>query len=126
MSLFHAVTLINHDFAEVLQFDNDHVVKQKVHQHHKFSRKHHSDVRTQHEFFGQVCDALKDIGEVLVVGGHTSLSDFKHYVEKHRAQTAPSIVGYEVVDHPTENQLVALARRYFAKYDQMAGTRPMA
>jgi hypothetical protein len=27
-----------------------------------------------------------------------------------------------VVDHPTENQLVALARKHFAKYDRMGDT----
>jgi hypothetical protein len=35
---------------------------------------------------------------------------------------ARHIVGYEVVDHPSQNQLVALARKYFLKYDRMAGT----
>ena len=44
-------------------------------------------------------------------------------MDKHRPLTAARIVGYEVVDHPTENQLVALARKHFVKYDQFVGTR---
>jgi hypothetical protein len=60
---------------------------------------------------------------VLVTGGHTGLADFRHCADKHRPLTAARIVGYEVVDHPTENQLVALARKYFVKYEQMAGNR---
>jgi hypothetical protein len=78
-------------------------------------------VRTEHEFFGQVCDVFDGIAEVLVVGGHTGLADFRHYVDKHRPQSAGRIVGYQVVDHPTDKQLVALARKHFAKYDQLAG-----
>jgi hypothetical protein len=99
------------------------VVEQKLHQHLKFTRQHHSSVRTEHEFFGQVCDALDGIAEVLIAGGHTGLADFRHYVDKHRPETAARIVGYEVVDHPTENQLVAQARKQFVKHDQMVGIR---
>lgn len=122
MSLFHAVAFVDHQSAEVLQFDSEQVVERKVHAHLKVTRQHGSAVRTEHEFFGQVCDALDGIAEVLVVGGHQGLADFRHYVDKHRPLTAPRIVGYEVVDHPSENQLVALARKHFARYDRMAGT----
>ena len=123
MSLFHAVAFVDHQSAQVLQFDSEHVVQRQVHAHQKFTRQHASGVRTEHEFFGQVCDALDGIAEVLVVGGHSGLADFRHYVDKHRPIAGKCIVGYEVVDHPSENQLVALARKHFVKYDQKLGTR---
>lgn len=122
MTMFHAVVLIDHHSAQVLQFDAEHVQAQKVKAHSHHTRQHASSVRTEHEFFGEVCDALAGIAEVLVAGSHTAQSDFKHYVEKHRAAVAKQIVGYETVDHPTENQLIAFARQYFLKYDRMAGT----
>ena len=123
MSLYHAVAFVDHQSADVLQFGSEQMVDHKVDQHLKFTREHHSGARTEHEFFGQVCDALDGIAEVLVTGGHTGLADFRHYVDKHRPLTAARIVGYEVVDHPTESQLVALARKHFVKYDQFVGTR---
>lgn len=123
MSLFHAVAFIDHHAAEVLQFGATQVVEQKVHEHFHFTRQHKSGVRSEHEFWAEVCDALDGITEVFVVGGHTGLADFRHYVDKHRPLTAKRIVGYEVVDHPTENQLVALARKHFLGYDQMVGIR---
>jgi hypothetical protein len=122
MSLFYAVAFVDHQSAQVLQFDSEHVLERKVHEHFQFTRQHASGVRTEHEFFSHVCDALDGIAEVFVVGGHTGLADFRHYVEKHRAPTAKRIVGYQVVDHPTSNELVALARKHFAKYNQKAGT----
>jgi hypothetical protein len=122
MSLFHAVAFVDHQSAQVLQFSSEQVVERKVHEHRHFTRQHGSGVRSEHEFFSDVCDALDGIEEVLVVGGHTGLADFRHYVEKHRPLTAKHIVGYEVVDHPTEKELVALARKHFIKYDQMGGT----
>jgi hypothetical protein len=65
-----------------------------------------------------VCDALDNIAEGRVTGSHTAIADFRHYADKHRPHTAARIVGYEVVDHPTENQLVAAGRRYLLKYDK--------
>ncbi|MEO7728997.1 MAG: hypothetical protein ABIS45_17225 [Burkholderiales bacterium] len=122
MSLFHAVVWTDHHSAQVLQFDSAHVQAQKVEEHTHHTRKHKSGVRTEHEFFGEVCDALAGVAEVLVTGSHTAQADFRHYVEKHRPVVSKQIVGWETVDHPSEGQLLALARKYFEKHDRMAGT----
>lgn len=122
MSLFHAVVWTDHQSAQVLQFDAEHVLAQKLKAHTHHTAQHGSAVRTQHEFFGDVCDALDGVTQVLVTGSHTATADFRHYADKHRPQTALRIVGYEVVDHPSENQLVALARKYLLAHDRMAGT----
>ena len=121
MSLFHAVVLIDHHSADVLQFDADQVQAHKVKSHEHDTRQHNSGVRTEHEFFGQVCDALSGITEVLVTGAHTAQSDFRHYVEKHRPTLSKQIVGWETVDHPSEAQLVALARKFFHAHGNMGG-----
>jgi stalled ribosome rescue protein Dom34 len=121
MSLFHAVLWLDHHEAKVLQFDAEHVQAERVKAHTHHTKQHGSAVRSEHEFYAEVCDALAGIAEVLVTGSRTAQSDFKHYVEKHRAALAPQIVGYETVDHPSDKQLVALARTYFLKHDRMAG-----
>jgi stalled ribosome rescue protein Dom34 len=122
MALFHAVLWIDHHNAQVLQFDAEHVEAQKVKSHDHHTRQHGSSVRSEHEFFGHVCDALVGIQEVLVTGAQQSMADFRHYVDKHRAPVAKQVVGYETVDHPSEKQLVAMARKYFLKFDRMNGT----
>ncbi len=121
MSLFHAVVFVDHQSAQVLQFGSEHVQERKLHSHAHYTRQHASAVRSEHEFYGEVCDAMEGIAEILITSGHVGLADFRHYVTKHRPHTGERIVGYEVVDHPTETALVSLARKYFAKYDQMAG-----
>lgn len=121
MSLFHAVVWTDHQSAQVLQFDAEHVLADKIKAHTHHTKQHGSGVRTEHEFFGEVCDALDGIAEILVTGSKTTIADFRHYADKHRPQAAARILGYEVVDHPSDNQLVALARRYFIKQDQMKG-----
>lgn len=121
MSFFHAVLYIDHQNAQVLQFDEEHVRSQKVKAHSHHTRQHGSQVRTEHEFFAEVCDQLGEVKEVLVAGAHTAQADFRHYVEKHRPHVLPLIVGWETVDHPTEGQLVAFARKYFLAHDRMEG-----
>jgi stalled ribosome rescue protein Dom34 len=122
MTLYHAVALVDHASAQVLQFDASQVVERKIHSHKHVTRQHASGVRDEHEFFAAICDAMEGIEEVVVTGHHTGLADFRHFVEKHRPHLATHITGYEVVDHPTDNQLVAFARAHFAKFDQMAGS----
>lgn len=122
MTMFHAVVWLDHQTAQILQFDPEHVQAEKVKAHTHHTAQHGSAVRSQHEFYAHVCDALTGIPEVLVTGSHTSLADFRHYVGKHRAALAPHIVGFETVDHPSERQLVAMARKWFTAYDRMAGT----
>jgi stalled ribosome rescue protein Dom34 len=125
MGITHAVVWVDHQSAQILQFDSQHLQASRIRAHTHHTAQHGSVVRSQHEFFGEVCNAVEDVGEVLVVGSHTAIADFRHYVEKHRPQTAARIAAYEVVDHPTEKQLLALARKYFLKHDQMTGDAPI-
>ena len=126
MSHFHAVAFVDHQSAQLIQFDSTSIVERKIHQHLHVTRQHGSGVRSEHEFFGMVCDMLDDTAEILITGGHTGLADFRHYLAKHRPSTTPRIIGYEVVDHPSENQLVALARKHFAKYERLGGSASAA
>ena len=125
MPSHHAVLLIDHQHAEVLQFDASHMQAQKLHSHHRYTRQHGSETRTEHALFAQACDALKGIGEVLVAGGHLAQGDFRHYLEKHRPEVLKQVTGWETVDHPSEGQLLALAKKHFNKVDKMAGTAPI-
>lgn len=122
MTLFHAVVWTDHHEAQVLEFNADEVHARRVRSHAHPTAQHGSAVRSQHEFFAQLCDALDGVSEILVTGSKTSLADFRHYVEKHRPQVAGRLAGYEVVDHPSERQLVALAREFFVRHDRMNGT----
>jgi hypothetical protein len=92
MSTFHAVVWTDHQSAQVLQFDAEHVLAQKIRTHTYHTAQHGSAVRSEHEFFGEICDALDGIGEVLVTSSQTAIADFRHYAEKHRQHTASRIV----------------------------------
>jgi hypothetical protein len=109
----HAVVWIDHHQATVLQLDAGQVPPRRVKAHEHPTAQHGSEVRSVHEFFSDVCDAVDGVDVALVTGGKTTLADLKHYAEKHRPRTAARIAAYDVVDHPTENQLIALGRKFF-------------
>ena len=123
MSVSRAVVHIDHHKAQVLRLDAEQVQAQRIKAHEHFTRQHGSEVRTEHEFFADVCDALSGITDILVVGPHIAQADFRHYVDKHCVALAKQIVGWQAVDHPTEGQLLALARKYFIEQDGMARTQ---
>lgn len=125
MPFKHAVLLIDHQHARVLQFDAGRVQVQKLATHRHHTRQHGSEVRTEHAYFSEVCDSLGGVGEVLVAGGHQAQTDFRHYLEKYRPQMLKQVTGWKTVDHPSEGQLLALAKEHFDKVDKMAGTAPL-
>ena len=121
MSLFHAVALIDHHNTKVLRFDAVHIELKKVWAHTHYTKQHRREVRDEHEFFGEVCDDLAGIQQIVVAGSHTALSDFRHYVTRHRPRLLAKIIGWELVDHPTDAQLVLMSRNHFTEHDVMSG-----
>lgn len=122
MPLSHAVAWIAHLDAHVIQFEAQQSVDQRVKQHVHFTRQHGTQLRGQHEFFGEVCEALRGIRSVLVVGSHDPQSAFRQYVSKHRPALALHIVGWKTIDHPTEPEVLKLAREYFVHQGEMVAT----
>ena len=120
MPFYHAVVFINHEAARIVQFDADHVLVQKVAQHVHVTRQHNSGVRTEHEFLAEVCDALEGIKEILMTGSKMPQADFRRYVTKHRPALVKQIVGWRTTDHVTEDQLLELAREFFAEHARLA------
>ena len=121
MTFTHAVVWTDHQHAQVLRFDAENMQASTIKAHTHHTAQHGSTARTEHEFFGDLCDALDGTAEVLVVGPRTGLLAFQHYAMKHRPSTARRIVGYEVVDHPSDKRLVAMARQWFLDHDRTLG-----
>jgi hypothetical protein len=120
MSLARAVVWTDHQQATVIRFDAEHSTTQHLRAQVHPTAQHASAVRSEHEFFSALCAALEAAEQALVTGGHTALADFKHYVVKHRPHLQARIAGYEVVDHPSERQLLAQARTFFDRHERLA------
>jgi stalled ribosome rescue protein Dom34 len=109
MSLFHAVLWLDHHEARLLQFDAEHVELERIREHSHHTKQHGSAVRSEHEFYAEVCERMAGIAELLVTGSHQAQADFKHYLAKHRPALQSQVAGYETVAKPSDAQLVARA-----------------
>ena len=81
MSLSHAIAWFDHHNAQVLRIDAEHVQLHKVKEHSHYTRQHGSSVRSEHDFFGELCDALIGFNAVLITGSQKVQADFRHYVD---------------------------------------------
>lgn len=119
MTTFHAVVWMDHSEAHVLMFDREHVEAQRVkaRTHHKTK---HGQPGSDKAFFDEVAKAVEGAQEVLVTGPANAKIEFRDHCKHHAHAVDKAIVDVVSADHPTDNQLVSMARQYFLKYDQRA------
>ena len=118
MATFHAVVWLDHSEAHVLMFDKEHVESQRIksRSHHKHQGKGHDDGQS----YADIAAALVGTHEVLLTGPGMARDQFHAWCQQHHKAVAEAMVDSVPSDHPTDNQVVALAREYFKKFDAMA------
>ena len=118
MPTYHAVVWIDHEKALVTMFDREHseTVPIRAHNHHK----HQGIGRDDAAFFKEAADALAGVHEVLLAGPGQAHEEFRVWCLQHRPEVAKTIVASMPLDHPTDKQLAALARKLFRGIDNMA------
>jgi len=117
MSTFHAVVWIDHQEAHVLMFDREHMQAQRIH-----SRSHHTHQGKPTDsaaLFADVAVALAGVHEVLLTGPGMARDQFAAWCHSHSKVVAAAIADSILSDHPSDAQVVALARKYFHKSVQM-------
>ena len=124
MSTFHAVVWMDHSEAHVVMFDREHVEAQRIksRSHHK----HQGKSQDNAAFFADIAQALAGTHEVLLTGPGLARTQFLDWAQDHAKAAAKAVVDSVSSDHPTDAQLVALARQYFKKFDSMAADPSMA
>jgi stalled ribosome rescue protein Dom34 len=119
MTTFHAAVWIDHTQAHVLMFDREHVQAQRVktRSHHKHQGKDSFDPN----YFPAIAAALSGTHEILLAGPGAARNEFRSWCTQHQPDVAKAIVDSVAADHPTDAQMVALARHHFLRHDRMAG-----
>ena len=69
------------------------------------------------KYYHDIAHALDGASEVLVVGPANAKLQFIKHVHAHDKDLVDKIIGVETVDHPTDAQVVAYARKYFVEKD---------
>jgi stalled ribosome rescue protein Dom34 len=126
MTHYHAVVWMDHREARIFQFNREeaerlvlHAERPTRHLHHKAGAVGPGKAAEDHAFHRAVESAVAAAGEILVVGPGAAKQEFIRHVERSDPGLRARVVGVETVDHPTDPQLVAFARRYFSGADRM-------
>jgi stalled ribosome rescue protein Dom34 len=118
MSTFHAVVWMDRQEAHMVMFDREHVEAQRIksRSHHK----HQGKAGDTAAFFAEVAKALAGAREVLLTGPSLARNEFRDWCTTHQKSIAAVVVDSIASDHPSDAQLVAMAKQYFKKFDAMA------
>jgi hypothetical protein len=133
MSAYHAVVWLDHREAHVIPIgvgggaEHEQTVKpgagghafQRRHIHHRAGSMTGKRSAADAQFYSHIVEALGDAKEWLVVGPSTAKTEFAAHVRAHRADLAPRILAVEAMDHPTDREIAAYARRFFRAADRM-------
>jgi stalled ribosome rescue protein Dom34 len=129
MSFNNAVIWIDHSEAHVIHFNAEasesEVVKTTSthpHLHHKSGSVGSGHADSDKHYLHAVIEAVADASEILVVGPGKAKLELLRHADKHDPKIAANIVGIETVDHPSDRQLLAYARKAFVHLDQLNGT----
>ena len=67
--------------------------------------------------------SIADAGAILIVGPANAKTELVKHIHNHDPKLINVIVGVETVDHPSDAQLVAYAKKYFNATDRMQPQR---
>lgn len=126
MSHYHAVVWLDHSEAHVMHITADdveklivHPVKPSHHLHAKSGNVGSGRKAEDRDYYHAVVEALKGAQEILVVGPAQAKLQLIKHIHAHEHAMQDKIIGVESVDHPSDGQLVAYARKYFVAKDRM-------
>jgi hypothetical protein len=127
MKHIHAVAWIDHNEAHIIHFNAEeseeltvHSKHQKSHLHHKSGQLGDGRAPEDHLFYQAASDALTGAEKILIVGPANAKSELEKHMKHHVKDLAACIVGVETVDHPTDGQILKLARKYFSVADRVS------
>ncbi len=123
---YHAVIWIDHREARVFHFSPMDVERLVLHPdnptkhiHHKANSIGSGHVSADHDYLDAVAESVADAGAVLITGPASAKTELVEHIRLHDPRLSKIIAGVETVDHPSDAQLVAYARKYLAATDRM-------
>ncbi len=123
---FHAIVWIDHHQAKVFHFNASDVERdvfrphdRAVHVHHKANTVGSGHAPVDKNFLGGVMESIAGAGAIMIVGPASAKTELTAYIAAHAPGLSARISIVEAADHPSDGELVALARRFFKADDRM-------
>jgi hypothetical protein len=127
MSASHVVVWLDHSEAHIIAFGREtseapviiHSGHKHEHQHHRADSVGSGRAAEHPEYYDHIVQKIRDNREWLIVGpASAKLALIKHVTKRHHA-LLDHVIGVETVDHPSDGQLLAYARKYFVAADRL-------
>jgi stalled ribosome rescue protein Dom34 len=122
----HAIVWIDHQQAKIFQFDATDVNSATIrsshpheHIHHKANSGDSGHVAIDKAFLKHVGQALSQAESILITGPGSAKKELAAYLKEDQPGVAAKIVGIEALDHPSDGELLAFARKFFAPDDRL-------
>jgi stalled ribosome rescue protein Dom34 len=123
----HAVIWIDHREAHVIKFGVGGVDRQVLrsaakvaHLHHKANSIGSGRAPKDAEFFERVTSTLQGLTAILVTGPANAKDELVDHIRTKHPLLARAIEGVKTVDHPTEGELLTIARAFLKGADRLA------
>ena len=129
MSFNHAVIWIDHVAAYIQHFDADasaleNVISKSTHPHLHVKAGTYGSGRASENvaYFDEVVTALGAASAILIVGPASEKFEFQKYLVKKHLPLSKKIIGVEIMDHPTDGEVLKYARKYFKRVERLQPT----
>ena len=123
---YHTVVWIDHQEARIFNFNADDADPTTVpsshpheHIHHKANAGDSGHASVDQAFLERVAQAILQSGAILITGPANAKKELAAHIERRHPDLAKRISAIETLDHPSDGQLLALARRFFRADDRM-------
>src|SRR5260221_9649544 len=123
---YHAVIWIDHHEARVFHFSPTDVERLVLrpdhptrHIHHKANSIGSGHASDDHDFLQEVAKSVADAGAGFITGPANAKTQLVKHIHRRDPELMNIIVRLETVNHPSDAQLVAYARKYFQIEDRM-------
>ena len=123
---YHTIVWIDHQQAKLFHIGREEADEAAVrsahpheHLHHKANSVGSGHAAVDHSFLERVSQSLNGSGAILITGPASAKDELAAHIRERHPNLAKLISAVEAVDHPTDGQLIALARKFFRADDRM-------
>jgi hypothetical protein len=123
---FHAIIWIDHHQAKVFRFNASDVDRDvirphdpTVHLHHKANTVGSGHAPVDKDFLRRVTESVSGAGAIMIVGPASAKTELAAHIVAHAPSLSARVSTVEAADHPSDGELVALARKFFRANDRM-------
>lgn len=119
------VIWVDREHAKVFEFSSTMMERKNFeahrHEHHSHRRDNLIQQREENSLFSDIAAHVRDATNLLLIGPGVAKHHFQNYLTEHHPALARIVSACQTVDHPSDAQIAALARKVLAPASEATG-----